>query len=355
MGIFESLGSEVEIAAKSLLAHWGKECRFADSSTAVWDLFVFFHSKITEIDYRRNQMSHEAPLDYYFLHNFRDRISADPRDQIFGKLGLLSNRGSTELGIEPDYLRDCRSLYSTTALKAMCHTRSLDMLWRPQEFHRGESVPTWVPDWSAKINSGTFLIEVSRFYMASFNAYAGWSFDLVEFDANKEHITLLGKMVDEIVDVSATFQFPEWLDWLFTKSILKDWKAMYSESAGYPAGGTYQEALYRLIAHDHIMIRRGQINDNPRWSVMHRRVRPGEWREIRRSVDKEDSFSTGLPMFLAEQMIFETIRGLLGLGPVGFQKGDTVDILCGGSHPLLLQPVHELGVNAFRFIRYGFV
>lgn len=63
------------------------------------------------------------PLSFLYVTNWRCRCS-DPRDRIYGLLGLLP----TSFGITPDYKLDVKSVYEQSMVKIMQHTSSLQML-----------------------------------------------------------------------------------------------------------------------------------------------------------------------------------------------------------------------------------
>jgi hypothetical protein len=85
------------------------------------------------------------------LYSSRNDIileATDPRDKIYGPLGLASDRDQLkEFGIVPDYTQSCQDLY-ISAGAALLRQRHLSALSLAQFSKPQPGLHSWVPDWS---------------------------------------------------------------------------------------------------------------------------------------------------------------------------------------------------------------
>jgi hypothetical protein len=78
--------------------------------------------------------------------------ATDPRDKVFGLLGLASDKVALEeKGVTPNYRFSCQEIYATTttALIDLGHANVLSCVQFPKT---QVGLPSWVPDWSAPLN-----------------------------------------------------------------------------------------------------------------------------------------------------------------------------------------------------------
>ena len=116
---------------------------------AVWDLF----SKTQIISHQRDVMKEAIPhkvqslLDV--LARFRGASSTDPRDKIYGLLGLAAD----QFDIKPDYSKVLSTVYAEVVLAAIDRGKDLDIICQSQwpvgaaEVRRA-GLPSYVPDFS---------------------------------------------------------------------------------------------------------------------------------------------------------------------------------------------------------------
>ncbi|KAK4446723.1 heterokaryon incompatibility protein-domain-containing protein [Podospora aff. communis PSN243] len=95
------------------------------------------------------ELNNPADLLLYFLFQTRSRMSTDPRDKIFSLLGLLSPNDVKVLGIEPDYTRSEKDVYTAAARNIILVSDNLDILGActSPSHARIPSLPSWMPDW----------------------------------------------------------------------------------------------------------------------------------------------------------------------------------------------------------------
>ena len=104
------------------------------------------------------------------IWQYRNREATDPRDMVYGLLGIASDLGGNG-GITPDYSCSRHELYLRTALLIIRRTKTLRILEgiRHEEFE----MPSWVPDWSATIDARLWLHERTRLRCSEYQASGG--------------------------------------------------------------------------------------------------------------------------------------------------------------------------------------
>ena len=88
------------------------------------------------------------------LTQCRYQQASDPRDKIYGLLGL-ANDGLSSL-LNPDYNESVSSTYTRTAGAIIMHSKSLYLLSQARKVAKSDSpysLPSWVPDWTTKESS----------------------------------------------------------------------------------------------------------------------------------------------------------------------------------------------------------
>ena len=106
------------------------------------------------------------------LHRFRDRHASDIRDYIYGMLGLMPD--AVAAAITPDYSREHPAIFADTIVRLVSYWGDLGPLWRPREYGRDPNLPSWVPDWTARIMPvDAWQAEISRLRRVSWDSAAG--------------------------------------------------------------------------------------------------------------------------------------------------------------------------------------
>jgi hypothetical protein len=85
-------------------------------------------------------------------HHFQNLDATDPRDKIYGLLGLVADRELLELGLEPNYTQSCREIYTNVAA-ALLKQGHLCILSLCQFPKTQLELPSWAPDWSKPMRS----------------------------------------------------------------------------------------------------------------------------------------------------------------------------------------------------------
>jgi hypothetical protein len=148
------------------------------------------------------QANQEPRIDMSILQllaSHRAALATDPRDKVYGLLGLVGEEMS--LGIEVDYSLSTVDIYVKAATSIIEASNYLDILSVPRPAQANLLLPTWVPDWSAGLHPTLILrrlihpeIPQDKNFQASggitsknyisiqgpFLDVQGWDFDIIE-------------------------------------------------------------------------------------------------------------------------------------------------------------------------------
>jgi hypothetical protein len=80
------------------------------------------------------------------LHQHRDCAATDPRDHIYGLLGMSGD--ADEIGLVLDYNASVQDIYKDLVVKHICATNSMDIICACRGERHFTDLPSWVPDWS---------------------------------------------------------------------------------------------------------------------------------------------------------------------------------------------------------------
>lgn len=109
------------------------------------------------------------------MRTCRRKLTFDPRDKVFGILGVLSEKVRNEIKV--DYTIPVKDVYMNVFRAVVEKTKSLDILCESIHFPiytNNNNLPSWVPDWShiCQVSS----IATTNNFSASENAPAGVDF-----------------------------------------------------------------------------------------------------------------------------------------------------------------------------------
>ena len=277
------------------------------------------------------------------LARFQEAVSTDPRDKVYGLLGLMSDT----LGVKADYTKSVGEAYTEVALALINSSANLDIIcqspWlRPSARTVGhlEGLPEWVPDFSNPLKAD-FLFAQREIYAP------GQATCAVPCVVEEPGTLLLNGFLLGHLNVSKGFASvaPEpslqalVLDWY--QQNLKMNKSDHNTALPYRTGEDQLQAFWRTlaadckgypterltaedIAHDHIIIQKAvaqEVGDNgfPRLRSL----------EI-------------LSKLILKGWRFQTsVDGLYVLTHPLTLKGDVVAILNGAKTPMVLRPVGE--------------
>lgn len=284
------------------------------------------------------------------LETFCNRKATDPRDIVYGLLGLQDDRSAGRI-LEPDYNKITAEVYVDVVMVAVNDDNGLRILSNVQHedsFRQLDDYPSWTPYWPRQ-RSVSFL-DRGKWYAGGEQAIE------VSFPSRWE-LLARGVVFEKIVFVSDIH--PRSLDEYgslhpFPELMLEMWRAyallnLSDESlqsgfaklcrtltAGYTASG---EAVHQLDENnrsifyadyfafiERILQYTGQKDQI--FTPPHLATFDGSWKR----------YARGVRYACRSRRIFRTQGGSLGLGPACTGIGDWVCVLKGGKVPYVLRP-----------------
>lgn len=288
----------------------------------------------------------------------RFRLSSDPRDKIYGLLGMAQD--VVAMNLMPHYDRSVAEVYTQTAWTLIRKTASLFILsqaqislWESSDSNSCvEGLPSWVPDWSVKRQSLGYSVQtrcqsrLERGRHFSTCLRPRGEVELIGYSVLK----LRGFKVDIIASLCKIWETYNG-DCFPNLGFFHEWTRKQDSSGShelYVSGGTRINAYWRSWVHDMLPAEDFLLPEDARR------------RQPRRCVKKfvEDceawriSFSSDSPNprppfpypVLVQESTFSGIRfivtedNFLGLGNATMLPGDMVYVLAGGSHPFVIRP-----------------
>ena len=186
-------------------------CRYQCCSGLDSTLVYRFYNKVKSISSLA-----EWPCVEVFA-KFRDRVSSDRRDRVYALLGVLQNSG-----VKPDYSLDHRAAYADAVVSIIRNTKALDMLWRPREFDRDPMLPSWVPDWTARVDTGRLGMELNQFRNLMLESCMDHPCIVLDYTPERGALTLVGVQVDTVISTSDAIE-DAYLSACATDPIIRSW------------------------------------------------------------------------------------------------------------------------------------
>ncbi|KAF7917095.1 hypothetical protein BELL_0537g00070 [Botrytis elliptica] len=250
----------------------------------------------------------------------KHRNCSDPRDKIYGVLGLVSPLIAE--GITCDYSIPVAEVYKSAVLSHVTVTKRLYLLQHCQLIQRFEGGLSWVPNWSFEDKSIMIGIVLGRYAAGSSSAVTKYQAPMT--------LEVTGVFCTRITSVKTkssgnareTFQ------------AIRGWEPEGLSSRDYIAGGSLIDAFLQTIY---------QGRTKERYPGL--RI-PHSW-ELRRSyleaVDKDNKDEDAILNYVyglnySPTAFITTEEGYMGIGPLGVEEGDYVCVLLGTELPIVLRP-----------------
>jgi hypothetical protein len=146
------------------------------------------------------------PMDafLYALQAFRLKRATDPRDYVFGILGVMSTTIREEF--KADYTKNIRKVFTKVVKYILYKTKRVDVICETIHFpidHRNMTfLPTWVPDWSFPSKEHGFGMGLKN----DFNAGRGLEKDFsLTLDNERHHEIIVGGNGQAELRISAVY------------------------------------------------------------------------------------------------------------------------------------------------------
>ncbi|KAI9157896.1 heterokaryon incompatibility protein-domain-containing protein [Paramyrothecium foliicola] len=270
-------------------------------------------------------------------HRWRYRIATDPRDKVYGLMGLFM---PTQLpSIDCDYSLPTATVFTRFTLDLLHSEGTLSpLIGLRGEPHATPGLPTWALDLvrpTDLINEGCpFWEHDDRYKHFKADNHLNLEFDTTH---NDSVLSLKGFQVDVIclvddgiaADEKALLPNEDFIH--VTKRRQTILEEVFKDSPGQlVAEKPWQTVFCRTMLGDVIteqerVKRRATAEDEDSFL---RFLDDGKWNDVVES----------LRSMVMNQSFFVTEKGHMGIGPPGIRKGDAVWVLGGGRVPFVLRP-----------------
>jgi hypothetical protein len=188
------------------------------------------------------------------LNDTAQRLSTDPRDRVYGIMGLMSTFGQSLMQV--DYSLSMQEIYIVVARQSMLvspHTEQdpiLDLFYEAGTSNRAPGlmgkIPTWVPDWQKHAGEG---IGVSPLPTSKYSATRG-SCSVPRFSKGGLTLHVWGTVLDRVVSQSQRVQPSE--NESIRQLLDEVWilAGLLNTGEQYPTGTTRLEAFFRTTTCD---------------------------------------------------------------------------------------------------------
>jgi hypothetical protein len=281
--------------------------------------------------------------------------SSDPRDRIFGLLGLPTtdtNPDSGKLFITPDYNMSLEDVYRKLALKVRDTEGGLQLLSSVQH---GPELSTkfvsWVPRWDAVYTHTLAPSDPENHHEAS----AGFPM-LIKDEDIADIFTLKGIEIDSISEVLPTISTDRFLSAPSFRQMSRLHLELQSNEhrkrlcSTLTAGKDWYGLLVDEAERSRLMVDFGAYINSYYPSARfvpepeaHKRIDEGHSTEIASDIER---FIEAASNACNGRRLFFTYSGYLGLGPDAMRGGDRLVVLYGGEMPYILRPEG----TRFRFV-----
>ena len=290
-----------------------------------------YHSETGERENLCSLLERTCMSDYAV----RSLNATDPRDKIYGLLGLATDSG--QLGILPDYEKTIIEVYNDTSRKLIATGETSILSWC-QQSTRMEGLPSWVADFASDIPTayGANRSNDSLFSASSNTKFPGLSLSLPD---DPYSIGLSGVKVGIITDLGSVWTpeiRPTW-SWKGATRLIYEVEAFCGQSTLLNSPEQALDASMRIPCADQ------------QYYGSTRRRAPSSIRSQYDKIRLMEGFGFDHDAFLYRHaMTFQRDRrpflsngGHVGLAPARAESGDCICIILGSPVPYILRASTE--------------
>ena len=299
----------------------------------------------------------------------------DPKDIVYGLLGLASDFDVLQIKIDYSENFSAQMLYQEVTKKIMQNYNRIDLLYEAERAVALPGVPSWVPYWNNRLDAVPIgLLPSTRPVGSRGYSASGSSKASVEFQ-NQDRLAVRGTRFDGIAVIGSLINVPspgestsDAAMWCAYSEWEHEARDIMNRLKSYPTGCSVFDAYWRtLIVNKTIEGLKPEPEFGEAYKAMFRRPLatkdevefashpPGLFRLLRFYYDKlvKPSFGKGYAhphgrSFFARMSPMVGFRrfgitslGYVGLFPAQAQKGDVIVIIYGAPRPFVLRPKHE--------------
>ncbi|KIW15216.1 hypothetical protein PV08_05261 [Exophiala spinifera] len=258
------------------------------------------------------------------LQMSRKSRCSDPRDRIYGLLGIMTAMFGTDF-LEASYERTLVDVYTDFTRRFITTTGSLVILNQSAHIYNSiTALPTWVPDWSSRFDheSAVQRIPYHEKFHASGKLLEGRYRPSPGYTLSSK-LNLSGFLFGHVRVVGSHFDYTT-----DQYRLLKNWEKLHSGAA---------ESFRRTVTLDDSRL--GQTD------LDHAYLQIYDYNRLPLDVNLDRRF-------------FVSDRGMPGVGPMDTREGDLLAILAGGKVPYVLRKSPNATTsspNEFTFVGESYV
>jgi hypothetical protein len=293
------------------------------------------------------------------LWSFKYRMVTDPRDKIYGLLGLLSHHG-----IQVNYGKSSEDIYVSIFSSCLLEDRGLDWLrWMTGECYEPKKLclPSWVPNFGprALIPISSFLLNPvlgeSQRAFATAGTDRSRSSSTIQFGDDYRTLILRGRSFDVVSQCGRIFPCSDdiVLGGRATNQILSQWKEMAINTRFGPHHPhiARENAFWRTILTDR-QIEGLHFKENAGWNTAQRLPseiqymppqNPKEEQELVQAMESRQLYLNGRRFGI-------TRKGHFCLLPPTASEGDLICVLLGGEVPYTLRHVDNQNQDSYTMV-----
>ncbi|KAI3326744.1 HET-domain-containing protein [Xylariaceae sp. AK1471] len=253
----------------------------------------------------------------------RSKGCADPRDKIYGILGMTPQQFSSEISV--DYSKAIEDVYKEAFLAHLDLTKRSELLKHCDLAGRQIQGSSWVPDWSKTEFAAPILsAQLSSGFSRAWYKYSEPSV-----------LELLGKrcaIVEAVSEVASKVEKE-------TLLAVRAWSKILPNSSTYVTGETMEEAFALTVCMNRTRERcpYSHFLATVWWVRMLHQI-------LCLTVDSqndpiyEERETANTIQKVRGRRLFTTTNGYIGTAPAGIQPGDTICIILGAYSPIALRP-----------------
>ncbi|KAK3614284.1 hypothetical protein LTR56_027351 [Elasticomyces elasticus] len=316
-----------------------------------------FYMVKNEVLQAQQKQSSVAFLQLLWLLRYKQ--ATDPRDKVYGLLGLLHGQRHTLL--VPDYSISTADAFTRCTRALIDADNSLGALIGPRLHHPG--LPTWVIDFLPQENSGSVLFFQNLSQRISSSAvFNACGTQELRVSSNLNNLCLWGFRFDTVRRTAMPWQSG------LVAQTLEEWEhcaatAKVHRKSDYPDGRGWADVFWRTMIRDTMRklerngggeVRRASPGDERAYLSFRRWLsgQPGTLDTDETSQAAISSFRKAFHIATQDQYLFTTHKGYLGLGDAP-EADDEIWILDGGRVPFLLRPYPDDSDHAGCFSLVG--
>jgi hypothetical protein len=164
------------------------------------------HSNLSWMDVsRRLLITKRGVIIHHLFSRGRQIQATDPRDYIYGILGLLKESEANNPDLQPDYHLTVSQTFTRTA-RYLLNKEGLAYLFEILGLPKSiDSLPSWVPDWTkSKVVSTMDIDGVKCNFSAGGNMKAAWRLSAGQVP---DKLIVSGTILDTIKDIRTLFDY----------------------------------------------------------------------------------------------------------------------------------------------------